>query len=248
MDTVCHIRGDREYWLNTKPPLFFTQSHKEDIFYYILDMWNSNLKIDYFSFRYEIRKIVISYLTNMFDIILYDNEQCKKFFSTNKNIILYQQDDDDIIYEIPTTKPGLNVFFYSHIDCVNMRRSSKNTTRSSFYKNNKLRTIQSNHVIIDNTNKHIDLKEKKIWDKDHTYYDRLIKNKDLPIHFIDQAVTTQFYHLTSLSGLYNMINNKKELNKNNFKDYTASYIHNLSYINKKHQLINNFKTLYSNLL
>ena len=248
METVCHVRGEENYWLKNNPPFFFTSSQKEDVFYTILDIWNKNLKINYFTFRQKIRNIVISYLTGMFDVVLVDNKQCIEFFSTNKRVLLYQQDDDDIVYKIPTTNPGLNVFFYSHIDCINMRRGSKSKTRSSFYKNNKLRSIQSNHTFINNTNNDFDFREKKIWEKDHTFYDTLIENNSIPVHFTEQVITTQFYHLTSLSGLYNMIHNKKSLNVYNFKDFTTNYIKNLHYINNVHQLVDSFKKIYNSLI
>ena len=45
METVCHVRGEENYWLKNNPPFFFTSSQKEDVFYTILDIWNKNLKV-----------------------------------------------------------------------------------------------------------------------------------------------------------------------------------------------------------
>ena len=90
METVCHVRGEENYWLKNNPPFFFTSSQKEDVFYTILDIWNKNLKINYFTFRQKIRNVVISYLTEMFDVVLLDDIQCKDFFSKNKRVLLYQ--------------------------------------------------------------------------------------------------------------------------------------------------------------
>ena len=89
---------------------------------------------------------------------------------------------------------------------------------------------------------------KKIWEKDHTFYDTLIENNSIPVHFTEQVITTQFYHLTSLSGLYNMIHNKKSLNVYNFKDFTTNYIKNLHYINNAHPLVDSFKKIYNSLI
>jgi hypothetical protein len=247
--TVCHLRGEKDYW--NKKCFHSTVSEEFDVFFKnIVTDWDNFLNISYFDFRKRIRDVVISRLTSIFDIVLLDDEECKEFLTKNQNIIFFQQDDDDIFLELPKTKSGLNIFEYFHIDANTLRREAQYNKRKNF-KNNKLRKIQSNHIIINNKNTAIDLNLYEMWNAGHTTYDNIIPScSKRHIHFHISSFSIHFYHLCSLSALYSVFKKNKYnlLSSDEFIILVKQYINSLNTFSINVPLIVDFKKIYNKLL
>lgn len=217
MIKVCHIRGKPTYWQNFKKADRISGSPLLENRNLIYDCWEQYFNTSYINFKLKIREKVLNYIKqqNIFDKILYNDDQYITFIRkcTNTNIILYSQDDDDIVYFWPDNiKPGLNVYNYSYIDVTETKRIEL-TLNEKFLKTTPDK-IQSNHVIIwkENDNKLIKTIKQYGYVRSHTsldsYKEHLLEN-NTQIQYHDNFFTTQFYHLTSLSLWKNIAGVKK---------------------------------------
>ena len=250
---ICHIRGNKNYWETFNVFDHWKTNRLFPLFEQFNNYWNNLLNIPHMRFRKLIRDLVINHIRNVncFDEILEDNKSCHDYFNNNSHeVILFQQDDDDIFLELPKTIPGLNIFEYSHIDVNTLRRSVQYNKRKNF-KNNKLRKIQSNHVIINNENLVIDFNLYKLWDAGHTIYDNIIPScNNNYIHFDTSNFSIHFYHLFSVSALYSFFkkNDYDILCPKEFIKLTNNYINRLNTFSTNAPLIRDFKQLYNKLL
>lgn len=261
MRRICHIRCNNNYWQQ----LDFSGSYtrwkkiKNQFAYYIqiLDLWDKNLKIKHLSFRKQIRDLVLNHIANAgyFDIILESNQHCKKYFNnhTSENILFYQQDDDDIFLDLPELnklRNGINIFNYSFIDPISGRRKKGYKCRE-FGFDKPTNRIQSNHSLIYNKNNYIDIINHKLYEADHTYYDKMIQTYESTI--FDYPISIQFYHLHSISvwkqGFIRGKQNYTE--KNTFINHVFNYIKELDLIYKDNNnipLLNDINNLYKRLV
>jgi len=278
MIKICHIRGTSEYWKHLDLPRISGCPSEEnrDLMY---KCWKEYFNISYQEFKLHIREATINYIKelNEFDVILYNNEMYREFLKNNKidNMMLYSQDDDDILYFIPNDiSPGMNIYNYSCIDITG-------TKRIEYELDDNFLTflpekIQSNHAIYFVLNQPEFVQNIKSYGyiRAHTIYDsykeHLIEN-NVHISYHDYFFTTQFYHLTSLSLWKNIAGvskasrhvreqffDEEQFNKNCiFKifDYYIDFMKNFNIpkqlndikFKKGAELITTFKNLYINV-
>tara|TARA_R110000751_G_scaffold170129_1_gene276773 strand:- start:230 stop:841 length:612 start_codon:yes stop_codon:yes gene_type:complete len=188
---------------------------------------------------------------NYFDIILESDQHCEKYLNNNKfeDTLFFQQDDDDIFLGIPPLEEmsdGINIFNYSFIDPLGSRRKRG-------YKNRKFgfdkptHTIQSNHCLIYNQHTTVDLLSHKMYQADHTYYNKLIKKYTCKI--FNSPISIQVYHLHSISlwkAQYNRSLQALDYTKdNNFLYFVDNYIKGLDEVYLENKKIPLFKEMYS---
>jgi len=98
---ICHIRGEREYWTKKDHTYKWCNINPNITTNVIFDCWNKLCKIEYYSFRKQVRDIIIDKIikTNEFDEICLDNESLSTLTATlspQNNILYFAQDDDDL--------------------------------------------------------------------------------------------------------------------------------------------------------
>ena len=217
MIKVCHIRGKPNYWQNFKDADRISGSPLLENRNLIYDCWEQYFNTSYIDFKLKIREKVLNYIKqqNIFDTILYNDDQYNTFIKKciDTDIVLYSQDDDDILYFWPDNiTPGLNVYKYSYIDVTH-------TKRTQFFLNENFieitpDKIQSNHAIFSKKNDNELIKTIKQYGyiRSHTsldsYKEHLLENNK-QVQYYDYFFTTQFYHLTSLSLWKNIAGVKK---------------------------------------
>ena len=255
MYKICHIRCNKNYWVNKTPHNYYVsrQSIQSNfIFSDIISFWDETLKIPYFTFRKQIRDLVIEHIHNIsfFDYVFESTEDFDCFVNKNKieNYILYQQDDDDILVQIPFFQYGINVYNYSFIDVLKFRRQSKHDicVRNIFENNKQQYNIQSNHTLS------FFKKCKPLSDfihLEHTHYDKLIKNH--PVSYHNEIIGLQVYHLFSQSLWFSYCKNPNNIvTKQLFYSKAVEFVDKFLLINNtlKIPLLYNFKQLYSKLI
>lgn len=259
MHNICHIRGEPNYW---EKPLdvsrFFNEKNSHGLAFVdthilfihkVIKFWDRYLKIPYFEFRKQIRDIAIENIIsfNFFDKILYNNEECEEYIlNTTNNFLFFQQDDDDILVSIPEkTTPGINVYKFAQL-CP--RKFGKFTQKfkydlqeeyyirphhSNFY--NRLHSIDTNHVILDNSTNLFDFKKQKIWNKSHLWYNSLLE-QSIPTTYHDTNFSLHIINISSITSWKNG-EKKEDLTEKKFIKCIETYIHRLektkSYIPKK---------------
>lgn len=246
MRKICHIRCNDKYWEKLNVYSDWKKAKKRYIYFTkIIELWNKHLKIDYLSFRKQIRDLVINYITNknIFDILLHNNQDCEKYFRDNnsENTILYQQDDDDIFLDLPPInelEDGVNIFSYSFIDPIGGRRK-KGYKNRQFGLNEPVKRVQSNHSIIFNKTKTINVLKHELYKADHTYYDKLINNYNYKI--FNYPISIQVYHLHSLSLWKNQYHNF--LHVDNCK---YNFTESSKFLNKTESFITEINNMYIN--
>ena len=231
MKKICHIRCNKNYWEQSNV-YSWLRGHHYGFLCTIIKVWNNNLNIPYLQFRKKIRDIIITDIerAKYFTVILQDNEECKKYFYTNKNknILLYQQDDDDLFFKesIPEElTDGIKVFQYACIDPLGARRKQGFNIHKKVRLVSHLTRIQSNQsLILTNERTYEDLKKRNIWDADHTEYDSL--TPDYGYTFYEHPISLQIYHLHSISLWKSLLNNNQTQYKDpeEFKKYVYRYI------------------------
>ena len=267
MKKICHIRCNNNYWQQ----LGFSESYirslmlphgkkiKNQYNYYtqIIDLWEKNLKIKHLSFRKQIRDLILNHIVNTgyFDIILESNQHCEEYFNnhTSRDILFYQQDDDDIFLRLPELDElcdGINIFNYSFIDPTASRRKKGYKCRS-FGFDKPTNRIQSNHSLIYNKNNYIDIINHKLYEADHTYYDKMIQTYESTI--FDYPISIQLYHLHSISVWKQHFKRRKRdyTKKDIFIDHVSSYIKELDLIynvDNNIPLLNDINNLYKQLV
>ena len=255
MYKICHIRCDGDYWLKQKPHSYTIHKEKEWSnfnFKDVISFWDNTLKIPYFIFRKQIRDLVIDHIRNkcFFDYIFENNEDFNLFVQHNdiKDYLLYQQDDDDILVQIPFFQYGANIYNYSFIDVLNMRRqSSKEVCIRQILHNNKQQyNVQSNHSLV------VFKDSKPIKDfvfLEHTGYDEIIKN--YPVSFHNEVLGLQIYHLFSQSLWFSYSKDPKNIiNEQVFYAKALEFINKFSLLKemKNYPLLYQFNTAYSKLI
>tara|TARA_Y100000361_G_C11160876_1_gene347226 strand:+ start:770 stop:1549 length:780 start_codon:yes stop_codon:yes gene_type:complete len=116
---ICHIRGRENYW---KDLLLVEKDFSHQVYGTVLPKiktWNETFNINYKDFRYQLRKIVLNNIkqSNIFDIICNNDEEFYHLLNSlprYKNIVIYQQDDDDLFLKnnffIPTQTESVTRF------------------------------------------------------------------------------------------------------------------------------------------
>lgn len=256
---VCHLRGNKDYWKTHDMLYCFLQHPFFPYYSNIVKLWDKLLNINYLTFRKQIRDIIINSIKekNYFDLILKNNQSCKEFLNkkTNKNILFFQQDDDDIFLGIPNTdtiKNGINIFSYSFVDPIGGRRSQGYRCRE-FGLNKPTHTIQTNHSIIYNEKGDLNMSSLKLHEADHTFYNKLIKQYPYTVHTF--PISIQIYHLHSISLWKNQY--KKSFSgtnlekENNFLYFVNNYVEEFYKILLKHPdipLLKQMNMLYKKLI
>ena len=258
MRKICHIRCNDKYWEKLNIYSRYAKIKKQYNYYEkIIELWDKSLKIKHLNFRKKIRDIIIDHIsiTGCFDIILESNQCCEQYFKNNssENVIFYQQDDDDIFLFLPKSQdlyPGINIFQYSFIDPIGGRRKKGYKTRD-FDLNGLTNKLQSNHCVIYNNNKGIDINKHLLYEADHTYYDELLAtNKN---HIYSYPISIQLYHLHSISVWKHQFkfSQYNYCEENLFLQFVSNYIKELQtlYINNKTiPLLNDINNMYKQLL
>jgi len=267
---ICHIRCNRNYWETFNVFNHWKRMKSFSVYSQFNEYWSELLNIPHMEFRKLVRDLVINQIKTVghFDVILEDNESCYQYFKNNSHeVILFQQDDDDIFIS-PFSKvitPGLTFFNYSWIDPTCMRRpcqyrGHKNHVHKKYLKIGKIKSVQSNHTILNNKNNLINLDAYNIWNLDHTKYDyigsklRILsrENHSKYINFTNTTHTLQFYHLFSHSTWKKYVRDRhrtQELTDTQFIDIVRTYIKELNDINIANiPLLAEFKSLYKELL
>jgi len=235
MEKICHIRGNKDYWncLDVYPR-FKSKKKFYRFFLAVKESWDEALNIPYLEFRKKIRDIVIRHMqeANYFTTILQDNQECKRYFSNNtkKNILFYQQDDDDLFLGLRYKKlyNGVNVFQYSCIDPLGIRRKKGFHIHKNLRVVNNRTRIQSNQCLfIPDEILHKDIINLNIWDSDHTDYDALTSKHGY--FFYKHPISLQIYHLHSISLWKSLFNNGQTeyTNTNILKNYVFQYVEQL---------------------
>jgi len=270
MKRICHIRCNKEYWKQFNVFAHWESMKSFPVYIQFHKHWNTLLNIPHMEFRKLIRDLVLVQIkkVNYFDLILEDNESCYEYFKNNSpEVILFQQDDDDIFIS-PFSKvitPGLTFFNYSWIDPICMRRhrqyrGHKNHVYKRYIKSGKIKSVQSNHTIINNKDNIINFNKINISNLDHSQIDKIGNNLRILsrenhkkyINFSNSSHTLQFYHLCSHSGWKKYVRDKhntQQLTETQFIDIVRTYIKELNDINIANiPLLAEFKSLYKELL
>jgi|2_EtaG_2_1085320.scaffolds.fasta_scaffold40238_2 hypothetical protein len=261
MTKICHIRCNENYWEDFNVYKSWTTSTEFSFYKQITDYWDKGLNIKYLEFRKNIRDVVLQQIhnSNTFDIIIENNQQCRKYFTKNnsENIVFYQQDDDDIFLDLPPLSEmssELNIYRYCSIDPISGRRGQGYRTRNILNKHNKkeINSIQSNHCIIYNKKNGIDINKYSLYNAGHTQYDTIKHNHTYSIN--NYIISIQFYHLHSYSlwkNIFKKINNEPAMTFNDFMKKAENYIQQIKTIyleNLGIPLIKDFYNLYNKLL
>lgn len=93
---ICHLRGEKNYWNNTKPTI--KKWYKK---LPMIPIWEELYNFNFLEYRKKIRKIIIQSIVNSkeYDIICYNDEDLQdtlKQIKDNETISFHSQDDDDI--------------------------------------------------------------------------------------------------------------------------------------------------------
>jgi len=240
MHKICHIRGDKDYWENLNIyPVFKNKKKLYKVIFKIIKIWDESLNIPYLEFRKKIRDIVIENIeeSNYFTTILKNNQECKEYFynTKDKNILFYQQDDDDLfIVDIhgdygglrDSYYTGVNVFQYACMDPLGGRRKKGfHVHKHVRYSNGRTRIQSNQSLFITDEVLHKDLMTGNIWDADHTTYDTLTSKHGY--FFYKHPISLQIYHLHSISlwkGLSAMGTKEHVMSPDFFKNYAQAYV------------------------
>jgi len=250
---VCHLRGQAEYWKKNSLRGFFNKDNEinynsNHILFLnkVITYWDRNLNISYFRFRKLIRDIVIKNIKsfNYFDYILYNNDECKDFLKNNlNNIVFYQQDDDDIITSLPQhLVPGINIFKFAQLSPKpygKFLQKFKYDLREEYYVRphysrylHRRHGLDTNHIIINNSNNTIDLIKEKIWQKSHIWYDRTFFKHNIPIFFQKDSFSLHIIHLSSMTSWRNG-EKRQLLTEEFFIKCVTAYIKRLQFLYHK---------------
>ena len=135
-----------------------------------------------------------------------------------------------------------------------------NHVYKKYSKTGKVKSVQSNHTIVNNKDNVIDFNKFNIFNLDHSYYDKIGNNLRISgrenhkkyINFSNNSHTLQFYHLCSHSVWKKYVkinNNTKELTETKFLEIIHMYIKELDKINLVNiPLLSEYKALYKELI
>ena len=252
MEKICHIRCEKDYFFKKNYKKDFSSNEMfsswEDEIDLFLSIWDREFRINYMEFRRLIRNITISYIkkSNNFDIIFEDNWAFHEYLNSvpqTKNIIVFQQDDDDIFLNIPFKKLqlGVNRFMFTRFSYNHFLKRGF-LTKTLDKKANKLYLHSNNYVFktqVDNLNYNnygaINRLTKSEWYSSHTRFLDMVDDHKLPVtDYFNDIIAIHMCHISSISNIKKIFKKSTDINicKNHLRSLVESAKKNIIKLHK----------------
>ena len=266
---ICHLRGEKNYWNNTKP--IIKKWYKK---LPLVPNWEKIYNFSFLDYRLKIREIVIQSIIDSkeYDIICYNDEELQNTLKqiNDKEIISFHSQDDDDIYlgcDIHNNNTPIGIYNTPNL-VLNWRHKMFNSNKKisgtpndyfSWMKHKKNITGSCNLLMV---SPFLVLKELlnfislNSFDSRHRFNSFIFNWKDAPkyrvhtndhnlkINFLKNPINIEFKHFfsfTYLHELHKTVDIKNIILKDIFlQEYTK--INNCNFLNVKYW--DQFKIIY----